>query len=57
MARYKHLARKKKLTKRNRWTKWAPVWAVLKAFKNNKRKHPFEITEVKRDWKRSKLKV
>lgn len=56
MSRYKTPHVKKVLSNRNGQTKWAPVWAVIKAL--GKRKvHPFRITQVKRTWKRTKIKL
>jgi len=49
--------RKIKLSKANKKTKWAPVWAVLKKFGAGKRVHPSAITNVRRNWRRTKLKI
>jgi ribosomal protein L39E len=40
-----------------RRTKWAPVWAVIRRFGKGKRVHPSAITAVRRNWRRSKIKV
>lgn len=40
-----------------RQTKWAPFWAVIRAFGKGKRKHPSELTAVRRHWRRTKLKA
>jgi len=40
-----------------RQTKWAPVWAVMKANGKGKRVHPSAMTAVRRSWRRSKLKI
>ncbi len=40
-----------------RRTKWAPVWAVVRKFGKGKRVHPSAITAVRRNWRRSKIKV
>lgn len=40
-----------------RQTKWAPFWAVVKKFGKGKRKHPSEMTAVKRHWRRTKLRL
>jgi ribosomal protein L39E len=45
------------LNKYNRQTKWAPVWAVIKAHGKGKRVHPSAMTAVRRSWRRSKLKI
>lgn len=51
----KNPIRKKRLVKKGRQTKWAPVWAVLKKFGIGKRVHPSEITRSKRSWRRGKI--
>jgi ribosomal protein L39E len=57
MARYRHPARKQRLAKRARQTKWAPVWTVPKKYGKGRRVHPGRHTAVKRHWRRRKLKV
>jgi ribosomal protein L39E len=57
MARHKHPSMKKRLAKKGRQTSWAPFWAVLKTFGSNRRMHPQRITEVKRSWRRTKIKI
>ena len=57
MARYKHLARKKRLIKKGRRTRWAPFWTVPKKYGAGRRVHPGRHTKVKRSWRRTKLKV
>lgn len=57
MARYKHPNRKKRLIKKHRQTRWAPVWAVPKKFGKGRVLHPARITRIKRSWKRTKLKT
>jgi len=57
MARYKHPARKKRLVKRTRQTRWAPFWTVQKIYGKGRRVHPGRHTHVKRNWRRTKLKV
>lgn len=49
--------KKIKLSKANKRTKWAPVWAVLKKFGAGKRVHPSSITNNRRNWRRTKLKI
>lgn len=49
--------KKIKLTKANRRTRWAPVWAVLRKFGPGKRIHPSTITRNRRGWRRIKLKI
>jgi len=49
--------KKIKLGKVARQTKWAPVWVVLKKLGAGKKVHPSAVTHVKRNWRRSKLKI
>ncbi len=49
--------KKIKLGKANKLTKWAPFWAVIKKYGIGKRKHPSEMTEQRRHWRRTKLKI
>lgn len=53
----KHPARKGRLIKRARQTRWAPFWAIPKAFGKGRRVHPGRLTIIKRNWRRTKLKV
>lgn len=53
----RHYQKKVKLAVHNRRTKWAPFWAVVKKFGKGKRKHPSEMTKVRRHWRRIKLKI
>lgn len=57
MARFIHLARKKRLAKRGRQTRWAPFWTVPKIYGAGRRVHPGRHTAVKRNWRRGKTKV
>jgi len=57
MARLKSLAKKLKLGKAGKRTKWAPFWTVLKAYGKGKKVHPSRLTSQKRNWKRTKLKI
>lgn len=52
-----HYQKKVKLSVHTRRTKWAPVWAVIRKFGKGARKHPSEITKLRRNWRRTKLKV
>lgn len=40
-----------------RRTKWAPFWAVIRAFGKGKRAHPSQLTAVRRSWRRTKLRI
>ena len=58
MARYKPKAKKIRLVKRGRQTKWAPFWVVPKIAGKGKKIHPSRFTAIKRRWRSSsKLKV
>lgn len=56
MTRYKHPAKKQRLIKAGRATKWAPMFAVVKKFGTGKKVHPSHLG-MKRSWRRNKLKV
>lgn len=53
----KSYQRKIKLSKHGRRIKWAPIWAVLKKFGLGKKVHPSSITKIRRNWRRTKLKI
>jgi len=57
MTRYKLPAKKKKLDKARKQTRWAPFWTVPKIFGEGRRVHPGRHTVIKRNWRRNKLKV
>lgn len=57
MARYKHNAKKRRLLSKGKQTKWAPFWVIPKVFGNGRRIHPSRITETKRHWRRTKIKI
>lgn len=59
MSKTKSLAQKKRLAKKKKQTKWAPIWAVPKALGKSKlgKVHPSAITKVKRRWNRTKIKL
>jgi len=57
MARYKPTAKKIRLTKKGRQTRWAPFWTVPKIYGRGRKVHPGRHTAIKRSWKRTKLKV
>ncbi len=54
MARYKPAAKKKRLAKASKQTKWAPFWTVPKIYGKTRRVHPGRHTVVKRHWRRNK---
>jgi len=51
----KYLAKKLRLAKKRRQTRWAPFWTVPKIY-GRARVHPGRHTKVKRHWKRTKTK-
>lgn len=53
----KHYPKKIKLAVRNRQTKWAPFWAIIKKYGLGHRAHPSSITKHRRHWRRTKLKI
>jgi len=56
MSRNKPTAKKKRLAKAGKQTKWAPFWTVPKIYGTGRRVHPGRHTTVKRNWKRGKIK-
>ena len=57
MGHSRETSKKIRLGKYGQRTKWAPFWTVLKAFGKGKRVHPARLTAVKRNWRRTKLKI
>ena len=57
MARVKHKAKKKRLVKKGRQTRWAPFWTVPKIYGVGRRVHPGRHTKIKRHWRRTKIKA
>ena len=60
MASRKAMARsskKRHLDKAQRQTKWAPFWTVIKKYGKGKKVHPSRITHVKRNWRKTNLKI
>ncbi|MBL7051603.1 MAG: 50S ribosomal protein L39e [Nanoarchaeota archaeon] len=57
MSRYINLAKKLRLAKKGRQTRWAPFWLIPKVFGKGRRVHPGRITTVKRSWRRTKTKA
>jgi hypothetical protein len=49
--------KKIRLVKHGRRTKWAPFWTVIKKFGKGKRVHPSYMTRLKRNWRRTKIRV
>ena len=57
MARNKPKAKKLRLAKAGKHTRWAPVWIVPKINKGMRKVHPMRYTTKKRSWRRTKLKL
>lgn len=57
MARFIHYAKKRRLGKLGKQTRWAPFWTVPKIYGAGRRVHPGRHTDVKRSWRRGKTKV
>ena len=57
MSRYINLAKKLRLAKKGRQTRWSPFWLIPKVFGKGRRVHPGRITTVKRSWRRTKTKA
>jgi len=57
MTKKRKTAKKIKLSKLGRRTKWAPFWAVLKKYGPGKRVHPSRMTRIRRSWRGVKLKI
>jgi ribosomal protein L39E len=57
MTKFIHLAKKLRLAKAGRQTRWAPAWIIPKINSGMKRVHPSEYTKKKRSWRRSKTNV
>jgi len=53
----KNIKKKETLAKKNRQTRWAPFWIVLKKFGVGKKIHPSQTTRYKRTWRRTKLHI
>ncbi len=49
--------KKIKLSVATEHTKWAPFWAVVRAFGKGKSVHPSQLTAERRHWRRTKLKI
>jgi ribosomal protein L39E len=53
----KWLAKKLRLAKKGKQTRWAPFWTVPKIYGSTRRVHPGRHTKIKRHWKRTKTKA
>ncbi len=57
MTRYKPKAKKLRLAKRRKQTRWAPIWIIPKIYKGLRRVHPVRFTRIKRNWRKQRTKV
>ncbi|MFA5888381.1 MAG: 50S ribosomal protein L39e [Candidatus Nanoarchaeia archaeon] len=57
MTRYKPTAKKKRLGKCGRQTRWAPFWTVPKVYGKGRKVHPGRHTVVKRSWRKTRTKA
>jgi ribosomal protein L39E len=57
MAKAKPPAKKSRLAKKRKQTKWAPFWIVPKKAGTGKKIHPSRFTNIKRSWRRTKTKA
>ncbi len=57
MATNKPKAKKLRLAKKGKQTRWAPIWLIPKLNKGMKKVHPSRYTKLKRSWRRVKTKV
>ncbi len=57
MSTFKNLAKKLRLAKKGRQTRWAPFWIIPKIYRPGRRVHPGRHTTVKRNWRRDNTKV
>ena len=57
MARYKPKAKKLRLAKAAKHTRWAPFWTVPRKYGKGRKVHPGRHTVVKRSWRRTKTKA
>jgi len=57
MSRFIHLAKKLRLARKGKQTRWAPFWTVPKKYNKGRKVHPSRHTAVKRNWRRIKTKA
>jgi len=57
MSSLKTLGKKLRLAKRGRQTRWAPFWIIPKIYRLGRRVHPGRHTTIKRNWRKSRIKV
>ena len=57
MSKVKSPAKKQRLVKKGKQTRWAPFWTVPKIYGIGRKIHPGRHTTNKRSWRRTKTKV
>ncbi|HLC86099.1 MAG TPA: 50S ribosomal protein L39e [Candidatus Nanoarchaeia archaeon] len=57
MATVKPKAKKLRLAKKHKQTRWAPIWIIPKINKGMRKVHPSRYTHKKRSWRRTKTKA
>jgi len=57
MSKNKNPAKKARLSKKAKQTKWAPFWVIPKIYGPGRRVHPSRHTRIKRTWRRTKTKA
>ena len=57
MSRYKQPAKKQRLAKCGRQTKWTPFWIVARITGKLGQEHPSTYTVIKRFWRRGRTKA
>lgn len=57
MSKFIRPAKKQRLAKKGRQSRWAPFWTVFKKYGKGRKVHPGRHTVVKRNWKRTKTKA
>lgn len=57
MSSFKTLAKKLRLAKKRRQTRWAPFWIIPKICGKGRRVHPGRFTKIKRSWRRDRTKA
>ena len=50
-------AKKQRLAKARKQTKWAPIWVIPKKYGLGRKIHPSMLTVIKRHWRRIKLRA
>ena len=57
MSVHKPKAKKLRLAKKGKQTRWAPIWIIPKINKGLKKIHPSRYTSKKRSWRRSRIRA